>query len=172
MMKRWLTLSAVIVCLSCLAVGGLSCLGGHKVAVGTFFSIVLPETWFVHPAGTDDLDAVVWLHNAEYGAFVRVIPVPGVKLTPLGVARVLMPELQKGRYGFRSDQLPADDRGQDVAIEYCNDLDGDSGYLAVSRVRGDPELIAVFVGVAYIRCGPQLARDLKNITRSARVIKK
>ena len=146
--------------------------GGAKVEVGGVIRLTLPDGWRTMPSAHDDLDAAVYLANSSFGAFVRVIPAPGVKLTPLEAARILLPELAKAHYGFLPSQLPAEDHGQDVVITYQNDLEDDAGKLIVKAVPGRPDLIAVFVGVCLIRYTEAAFADLDSIAASVQAIKK
>ncbi len=143
-------------------------LGRRTVPVGGSVEISVPDQWRASPASEDGLGTNLWLFHGGYGAAVRVIVVPSTKLTPVAAAALLVPELVRYRYRFSAADLPSEDHGQDVALDYREPAEDETGLLLVRRLRSKPELIVIFVGVWPPRFDEPAAQELSDIADSAR----
>jgi len=146
--------------------------GRTKVTAGGSVEMYTPDSWRTSPASEEDLGTSLWLFNGEYGAAVRVVVVPSTKLTPIAAAGMLLPELSRYRYCFSPDGLPAEDAGQDVALECRDELDDEIDTLLVVRPRSARGPIVVFVGVWTQRFSASAGQDLRDIAASVRPVGK
>lgn len=145
--------------------------GRTAVAFGDGLEVSVPDGWQGVVRAGDDLDAVIHLENGEYRACIRVIVVEATKLTPLQIARLLLPELYLRRYPVDPRKLPSEDDGQNVMLAMLDEREDIAGRLAVERVPDNGGLAVVFLGTWSLRSDEEAARDFIDIASSLRIKK-